>query len=340
MSITRRKFLAASMGMSAISLLGSRRARANDLHQRSWRLFGTNVAVFVLHQDSQQADAVLDRLSVELEQINRDWHPWAPGQMQVINLAISSGKPVRVNAHIETMLAEIQRLYRASAGTFNPAIGGLAASWGFHGEQRQGWQPPAQAELDAVLASRPSPLDLRIENDVLSSTNKAVRLDLGGYARGFALEAGIQILRDAGIQHAMIDAGGDVVTLGSDGMRGWQAAVPHPWRSGIIARIESSHNEAVFTSRNLDKFNQYQGVRYTHVLDPRTGRPAGEIVAATVVHKRAAIADAASTALIVAGTGQWKSIADAMGVEHAMLVDRQGGLYYTPAMAKRISMVS
>jgi thiamine biosynthesis lipoprotein len=327
------------MGISAISLLKPGVSRAG-LHEKSWRLFGTDVEVSVLHPDSRQAATALDRLFIALAQMNRDWHPWAPGQMQAINSAISSGEPVRVNAHIEAMLTEVQRLYRASAGSFNPAIGNLAAAWGFHGEQAQDWQPPAQAELDAVLASRPSPLDLHIDDGVLTSTNKAVRLDFGGYAKGYALEAGMQILRQAGIEHAMIDAGGDVVALGSDGMRGWQAGVPHPYRSGIIARIESGRDEAVFTSRNLDKFNQYQGVRYTHVLDPRTGRPADQFVSATVVHDRAAIADAAATALIVAGIGQWESIADAMGVEHAILVDRQGGLHYTSAMAKRVSIVS
>jgi len=94
--------------------------------------------------------------------------------------------------------------------------------------------------------------------------------------------------------------------------------------------------ESVFTTKDSDHFYEYKGMRYHHVLDPRTGYPADHTLLVTVIHSDALTAAAASTALFVAGPDKWHTIANSMGITHAMLIDKQGRIHLTPTMAKRV----
>lgn len=110
----------------------------------------------------------------------------------------------------------------------------------------------------------------------------------------------------------------------------------HPRAGGVLASLEIHGDESVFTSGDYERFYEYQGRRYHHIIDPRTGYPARDFVSVTVIHGSAAVADAASTALFVAGKRDWRRIAARMGVEQVMLVDDQGEIILTPAMAERV----
>jgi thiamine biosynthesis lipoprotein len=100
--------------------------------------------------------------------------------------------------------------------------------------------------------------------------------------------------------------------------------------------VETDEDESVFTSGNYERFFEYQGTRYHHIIDPRDGYPAKDSVSVTVIHKNATTADAAATALFVAGPKLWQKIAAHMGVTQVMLIDDKLTFYMTPEMAKRI----
>ncbi|NNJ95529.1 MAG: FAD:protein FMN transferase, partial [Halobacteria archaeon] len=106
----------------------------------------------------------------------------------------------------------------------------------------------------------------------------------------------------------------------------------------IIASIDTDGDDSVFTSGDYERLFSVEDVRYHHILDPRTGYPANGSSAVTVVHDNAAIADAAATALFVAGPDEWQSIAERMGIERVMLVDRDGVIHLTPAMREVITL--
>ncbi|MEZ5588891.1 MAG: FAD:protein FMN transferase [Sedimenticolaceae bacterium] len=341
MSMSRRAFLNTCLGLGVVAVAGRNAAHA-AVEREQWYLFGTLVDVTLADVTSFEAHSAFSDLSAALQQMNRDWHPWEPGVMGDINQALAKGEGITIDHHMAHMVSEIKTLHAASRETFNPAIGKVVAQWGFHGRSNGAWQPPDSDSIDGVLSTSPSPRDLDLVDNRLSSTNTEVQLDLGGYAKGYALALGLELLGRLGVRNAMINAGGDLVTLGraSSGWneRPWRVAVRHPQRPGVVAWLETMSGEAVFTSGNYERYHEYRGVRYQHIIDPRSGRPATGLISATVVHDNAALADAAATALVVAGPTVWREVAASLGVARAMVVDERGRIQTTPEMARRVHL--
>jgi len=110
--------------------------------------------------------------------------------------------------------------------------------------------------------------------------------------------------------------------------------------SGECSSIEVKNNESVFTSGDYERFYTYHKQRFHHIIDPRTGYPTHDAQSVTVLHSDAGRADAAATALFVAGSKDWQRIAKKMGISHVMLIDSKGDVHLTPAMAKRIKFLN
>lgn len=355
MAMTRRGFLASCLSAGALAVTGlgaktgdrPRFAYSEDralfpdqagLHRERWQLFGTRLDVAVPAQAPERMRPALAALSATLQDKHRQWHAWKPGHLQQVNQAIARGETLVVEPTLAELLTGTQRLHAISNGAFNPAIGGVVALWGFHNDKLPVGGPPAPRHIDALLADQPSPQDVVIEHGVLRSSNRRVQFDLGGYAKGYALDKGLAVLRKHGIADGVISAGGDLVAMGRNGDRPWRVAVRHPQGKGVLAWMETQGYEAVFTSGNYARYRKDAGKRYTHILDPRTGTPVSEIVSATVVHHDAALADAAATALVVAGSEHWHDTAVALGVRQAMIVDQQGRVQTTRALAERLQL--
>jgi thiamine biosynthesis lipoprotein len=171
---------------------------------------------------------------------------------------------------------------------------------------------------------------------MLRSHNPEVTLDLGAFAKGYGIDLGIQQLREMGITNAIINAGGDLRAIGQHGDRPWKIGIRHPRKQGVLASIELQGDESIFTSGDYERKFEHQGKRYHHIIDPRTGYPAQASSSVTVIHTDAATADAATTALFIAGPKKWHEIARAMGIKYVLLIDREGNAHMNPAMQQRI----
>ena len=178
--------------------------------------------------------------------------------------------------------------------------------------------------------------DLELNGQQLHSNNPTVQLNFGAFAKGYAIDLSFDYLESIGINNAVINAGGDLSVRGRHGDRPWKIGIRHPREDHVIAWLEARDGESIFTSGDYERYFDYQGKRYHHILDPRTGYPAEGSSSVTVIHHNAGIADAAATALFVAGPKQWQEIAESMGIEYVMLVNTSGSIYMTAKMAKRI----
>jgi thiamine biosynthesis lipoprotein len=139
-----------------------------------------------------------------------------------------------------------------------------------------------------------------------------------------------------GVDDAIVNAGGDLRAIGTHGDRPWRIGIRHPRADGVIASVELGRDESVFTSGDYERYFLFRGKRYHHILDPRTGYPARGTASVTVISRDPGAADAAATALVVAGPDEWQAIAWSMGIRNVMLIDHQGRAHVTPSMAKRI----
>jgi len=321
------------------ALAACRQETESGIISRKLDVFGTIVEITIRDADPRTANRAIDMIRADFARMHRDWHAWKPGELTRLNAALAEGRPFQASPFLLPLVRRAKTLREMSDGLFDPAIGAIIGAWGFHADELpKGTRPPLD-RIRRLVALRPSMVDVRIEGNTVSSRNRAVQLDFGGFAKGEAVDRAIRRLREAGIRNAIVNAGGDLKVIGSHGDRPWRAGIRDPKDWGIIATVDLASGEALFTSGNYERYREYEGIRYAHIIDPRTGMPVEHIVSATVLHTDGALADAAATALAVAGPHDWTGIARRMGVRLVMLVDDAGTVYLTPDMRRRIVFV-
>jgi thiamine biosynthesis lipoprotein len=321
-------------------LLALAGCRPQTLEQRSeFLVFGTLVEVVLWEADSERGRQAFSSLHERFQAMHRDWHAWEPGLLVTVNMAFAEGRGVEASPDIVAMIEQSRQIETLSEGCFNPAIGGLISLWGFHtSEFPIEGPPPGRDAIEELLSGRPSSRDIHVDGLQLSSKNPSVQLDFGGIAKGYAIDLAMDILRDLGVENAIVNAGGDLRTIGGHGDRPWRIAVRKPG-GGIIGAIETGPDEAIFTSGNYERFVQHADRRYPHILDPRTGWPVQDVASVTVIADEGALADAAATALTVAGHAEWPSVAAALGLSTVMRIDEDGKAWLTPEMDQRVEFV-
>ncbi|MGO9445369.1 MAG: FAD:protein FMN transferase [Thiobacillaceae bacterium] len=337
MSLNRRDFLRLGLGACVLPAVGY--VRAESLVSDQMYVFGTLVDVDVLASDQNAARAAITDLSHAFLTQNRDWHAWKPGALGDLNRAFAAGQEHVVEPSLLPLLHQARQLAQASGGLYNPAIGQLVALWGFHSDELPVGAPPDAAAVEKLVAAAPSMEDLVFNGNRVSSRNRSVQIDLGGHAKGVALDLALDQLAAQGFSNAVVNLGGNLAVSGDRGGRPWRIGIRHPQGKGAIAAVEVSGRMAVVTSGTYERYRQYGDRRYPHIIDPRTGQPARHVVSATVLHPAASHADGPATAMVVAGIDAWPQVARRMGVDEVMVVDDLGRVQLTPAMAQRVHFV-
>lgn len=330
---------AALMGLVGLAL-GLSACAPNDtvVHETRY-VFGTLVEFTIRTDDEAAARRAIAAVDREFRRMHVEWHAWKPGgELVAINKAFAEGRSSPVSSFVLPLIEKAQVFERQSGGLFNPAIGNVLDVWGFHVDAPEKGRLPDFARVRELAAAGPSMDDVHIEGNTVRSANPAVSLDFGGFAKGVALDLAVAKLKQLGVDNAIVNAGGDLNTLGSAGGRPWKVGIRDPRDWGVIASVELSGGENLYTSGNYERFVEADGVRYSHILDPRTGMPVEHIISASVIHTDGALADAAATALSVAGPDGWEDVARGMGVRYVMLVDKSGNVFVSPEIRARITL--
>jgi thiamine biosynthesis lipoprotein len=305
-------------------------------HSAELFVFGTIVEIKLWGASPEEASQAFSELQQMFQGMHRDWHAWEPGRLVDINEAFTRGETATADPDIVEMIRRSQSIETATGGRYNPAIGELIRLWGFHTSDYPIVGPaPSQEQINTILAEQPSSNDIQVNGLELRSENPAVQLDFGGIAKGHAVDLTIRRLRDMGISNAIVNAGGDLRAMGNHGDRPWRVAIRKPG-GGNIGSVQVQGDEAIFTSGNYERFRVDNMERYPHILDPGTGWPAKDIASVTVITDDGLLADAAATALVVAGLEDWPEVARALDLQHVAVVDESGTVYLTPAMEKRL----
>ncbi len=303
--------------------------------------FGTLIDVTLYDVDKNQADTAFEQLQQHFEQYHQDWSPWTTGALAKLNTQLSDTAPVSVPAHIIPLIRASFELSRQSNNYYNPTIGRLINLWQFHKYEDKDIRPPDDHLIRKLVEQNPQMSDLSFnDKDQLINHNPAISLNFGAFAKGYAIALEIDYLKKLKINNAVINAGGDLSVIGQHGERAWNIGIRHPRDDRILASIEVKNNESVFTSGDYERFYIYNERRYHHILNPVTGYPADGAQSVTVIHQDAARADAAATALFVAGSENWQAIAKKMGIKHVMLIDNNGDIHLTPELKKRIKFLN
>ena len=313
-----------------------------------WRqesyVFGTRVELLVFGQNEATAKSAAAAVLREFDRLHRSYHAWQPSELTALNDAIAAGKPHEVSAELAALLTDAQKVAAAGDYLFDPGIGRLIALWGFQSDEPAGVVPPS-VEVAALVAKRPSVADLKIVGTRVTSRNRAVAIDFGGYLKGVALDRAAVILRGQGIDNALINIGGNILALGRKGDQAWRVGIQHPRPGqvggGPLATLELRDGEAIGTSGDYHRFFMVNGERYSHLIDPRNGHPATGTQSVTVLAVPGPNAgmrsDATSKPIFVVGDEAF-AMAKKLGVSEVLKVGADGTASLTPTMQARLKI--
>lgn len=309
------------------------------LYQEEGFVFGTRVEVSVYGEDEVRARQAVAAVMQEFQRLHDLLHAWKPSALSELNTAFAKGKSVSVSPELAAMLRDATQLSEQSDGLFNPAIGGLVKLWGFHSDEFKAALPD-EKKLATLVVARPQMHDIAFSShNTASSRNRAVQLDLGGYAKGYALDRAAGLLKLQGIHNALINIGGNVLALGTHGSRSWRVGIQHPRKPGPLATLDLHDGEAIGTSGDYQRYFELDGKRYCHLIDPRSGQTAQGVQAVTVLThgiRAGVLSDATSKPLFIAGSSLWLAAAKKIQISEALLIDTTGTVHLTAAMQKRL----
>ena len=312
------------------------------LQEQQAYVFGTRVEVLVVSDDPEQGRKAIAAVLREFDRLHRAYHAWQDSELTILNSAIFSGRPQQVSPELAEFVQEAQALSQQGDYLFDPGIGQLIKLWGFQADEFKA-ELPAKADIQAWLASKPSIADITINGSTISSRNRNVALDFGGYLKGVALDRAAAILRAQGINNALINIGGNIMALGSKEGKKWRVGIQHPRQSGPMATVSLNDGEAIGTSGDYQRFFEVDGKRYAHLLDPRTGYPADHTQAVTVLippgPRAGTLSDATSKPVFIAGPEHWREMARKMDVGLVLRVDRDNHIFVTEALRQRLEFI-
>jgi FAD:protein FMN transferase len=325
------------LAVLAVLLLGGCEGK-EPLYQEQGYVFGTLVEISIYGEDEIHAKQAVSEVMHEFQRLHDMLHAWQPGELSDLNAAFAKGESMAISAELVTILQDSSQLSQQSNRLFNPAIGGLVQLWGFHADEFKPVQPD-EKQVAQWVAANPQMSDITIVRGRAQSSNKSVQVDLGGYAKGYALDRAAELLRMQGIHNALINIGGNILAMGQHGKRPWRVGIQHPRKSGALATLDLHDGEAVGTSGDYQRYFMVGNVRYCHLINPRSGYPMQGVQAVTILtHGTHAgtLSDAASKPLFISGASGWREAATQMNLTEAMLVDAQGNIHITEGLQKRL----
>ena len=304
-------------------------APAGAWHQREAAIMGTRIAVELWSKTEASGEAAIDAVMSEMHRVDELMSHYKPeSQLSRINAHAGEG-PVRVDRELFDLIARSLEFSRLTDGAFDITY----ASVGYLYDYRHHVKPD-EAQIEAHLSAVDwRSLELDPAKSTVRFTKPGMRIDLGGFAKGYAVDRSIELLRARGIQHASVSAGGDTRILGDRFGRPWIVGIRHPDDAHrVILRIPLE-NVALSTSGDYERYFDEDGVRYHHIIDPRTGHSASKVRSATIIGPTATQTDGLSKTAFVLGPEKALEILKRIPDVDGVFVGPDGKVYYTPGLA-------
>lgn len=281
---------------------------------------GWGIVRFVDGRGRETAGRIAADAVTEAERIERKFSRFLPGSL-VSQINRDAGRtPVAVDEETVTLVGEALRLAEETDGAFDPTVGILRQVWDF----REG-RVPAQDEIDRLL-----PLvdwrQVAVRDGTVFLRRAGMELDLGGIGKEYAVDRLAGLMRQAGVESALVDLAGDVRVVGGRGDgRPWQIGVADPRRKGECRfSVRLLGGGGVATSGDYERFFVRDGIRYHHILDARTGWPVRGVAAATAVAPTAVRAGLAATAALLLGREAGLArLEETPGIEGALITEEE-----------------
>ncbi len=317
-------------GPSSQTFPSSTRASAQNggWTRREEAIMGTAITVELWSDDRSKGESAIDAVMAEMHRIDRAMSPHKPdSELSRINRDAASG-PVPLTPEMTRLLVRAKQFSQISAGAFDITYAAVGRLYDY----RLGIRPDA-AQLQAARAAvgdRYLMLDARART--VRFARPGMCIDLGGFAKGHAVDNATAILRQLGIQHAMVSAGGDSRVIGDRRGRPWTIGIRDPRRPGEMVAVLPLQDTSISTSGDYERYFDADGQRFHHLIDPASGRSPAGVRSVSILADDGLTCEALSKAVFILGVNKGMRLIDAQTNVDAVVVDAQGALHYSSGL--------
>ena len=312
-------------------------SRPTNTYKRSQLLMGTIVDITVVSDDEKKADEAIDAGFGEIKRLEQLMSTYIPDS-NLSKINDSAGVlPVKADREVIYLIKKGIEFGDLTDGSFNITIGPLVKLWGI---PEKGEFIPGKKEIEQlipVIDYRNIQID-EVKGEVFLK-KKGMKIDLGGIAKGYAADRAIVILKEKGIDNAIVAVAGDVKAIGKrpDG-KAWHIGVRHPREKEKILGTIDLTDMAVSTSGDYERFFIKNDILYHHILDPRTGEPSRRSQSVTIIARDGIVADALSTGVFVLGPETGMALIERMQDMEGIIVDSTGKLFASSGMKEKFKL--
>jgi thiamine biosynthesis lipoprotein len=307
---------------------------------RSTQTMGTRLTLTLYTADERGAAEVTRDVFAEFARIAALMTTWTEDSAVSRLNAAAGRKAVVIDDEVFTVLEAALAMTKLSSGAFDVTVGAYQGLWKF--DQDKDGTVPSDAEIAArlpLIGAKRLVLDAKKKTARL--TKKGMRITLGGVAKGYAVDRAVALLRGRGFAHFIVQAGGDLYVAGRRGERRWRVGIRDPRGSADAPFALAEVEDATFsTSGDYERGFVKDGVRYHHILDPKTGRPVTGCRSVTVMAKDAMTADGLSTSLFVMGVAAGMALVESLPDVEAVFVDTDNRVHVSSGLAGKLQILA
>lgn len=311
-----------------VAALSTATAHAKWLEHVEDGIMGTRIVVELWSDDEAGGRAAIDAVLVEMRRIDEAMSTYKPtSELSLVN-AQAAKRPVKISQELFDLLRTSVEYSKITKGAFDITYASVGYMYDFRERVR-----PDEAQIEGALAGiNYRHLILDPAARTVKFAREGVRVDLGGIGKGHAVDRGIAVLQARGIEHALLTAGGDSRIIGDRFGNPWVVGIRHPDRKDeVIARIPLE-DAAISTSGDYERYFDENGVRYHHIIDPKTGHSASKVRSATIIGPTATRTDGLSKTAFVLGPERAIEIYNGLEDIDAILVTPDGRVLYTKGL--------
>ncbi|MCK4648364.1 FAD:protein FMN transferase [bacterium] len=238
---------------------------------------------------------------------------------------LADEEPVKVSKEIFMVLKEALKYSRLTSGTFDVSIRPLSRLWGGKGKLKE---VPEARDLEKKLPLvNYKNIILNERNQTVEFKRKGMALDLGGIAKGYALDCVIRVLKEREIKEALINAGGDIRVMGE---KVWKIGLQHPRKEHEVLAVIRLKDQAIATSGDYQRYFIKEGKRYHHIINPKTGYPANKCMSVTIIGPSAIQTDILATAVFILGPEKGMELIESLNDVEGLIINAQGKVFLSP----------
>ena len=295
---------------------------------REEAIMGTAIRVELWNEDERDAQCAITAVMDEMHRIDHAMSPHKPAsELSRINRD-AAHEAVPLSAEMYRLLERSLEFSRFSGGAFDITF----ASVGNLYDYRAGTAPSPEAMERGLAAIGWQHLILDAQTRSVRFGREGMRIDLGGFAKGHAVDNGVAILAELGIRHAIVTAGGDSRVIGDRRGRPWSIAIRDPRREDGVVALLPLEDTAISTSGDYERYFERDGRRCHHLIDPRTGRSPDGVRSVTILAADGLTAEALSKTVFVLGVERGLPLVETLDGVDAVVVDAQGALHYSSGL--------